>query len=60
MKTSNNSVPTAAYYLERATECERLAREAVTEENREILRKLAARWRGFAAEKTENPPKRGC
>jgi hypothetical protein len=60
MKISNNSALTAAYYLERATECERLAQEAVTEENREILLKLAARWCGFAAEKTEGPPKRGC
>jgi hypothetical protein len=50
---SDDSMPrTPAYYLERATECERLANEAVTQENRSILLELATRWRALAAEGT--------
>lgn len=60
MKTGDISAHTAAYYLERAVECERLAGEAITEENREILHRLAARWRAFAIEKTDSPPEKGC
>jgi hypothetical protein len=44
-----------AYYLERAAECERLAKTAGTEENRKILLDLAARWRSFA-ERSGQPP----
>jgi hypothetical protein len=51
-----NSPKSADYYLERAAECERLASVAVTEENREILLKLAARWRVLAAEQNRPPP----
>lgn len=43
-----NSQPTRADYLERAANCERLAKTAVTKENREILLELARRWRIFA------------
>jgi hypothetical protein len=49
-KSVNNHPQSADYYLERAAECERLAGEVMTEENREILRQLAARWRALAAE----------
>ena len=55
MKSDENSRNTAAYYLERAVECERLTGAAMTAENREILLRLAARWRAFAAERTEPP-----
>jgi hypothetical protein len=41
----------AKYYLERAAERERLAGAAMTEENREILLRLVARWRAFASER---------
>jgi hypothetical protein len=44
-----------AYYLERAAECERLAEEAMTEENRKILLNLAARWRSFAEQSEQSP-----
>ena len=47
-----------AYYLERAAECGRLA-DAVTEENRNILRMLAARWRALAAEEEGSLPDTG-
>jgi hypothetical protein len=50
MKSDENSAKTAEYYLERVAECERLADAAMTEENRKILLRLAARWRAFAAE----------
>jgi hypothetical protein len=43
--------------MERAAECERLAEAAMTAENREILLRLAARWRAFAAERKEPPDK---
>jgi hypothetical protein len=59
MKTRENASQSAAYCLERAAECERLADAAVTEENREILRRLAARWRAFAAEQEGSPPDKG-
>jgi hypothetical protein len=58
MEFDENSTKTTGYYLERAVECERLADAAMTEENREILLKLAARWRAFAAER-KGPPDRG-
>jgi hypothetical protein len=51
----SNPLRTRAYYLERAAECERLAEAALTDENRNILLDLAARWRSFA-EKSEQPP----
>ena len=51
----SNPPRTRAYYLERAAECERLAEAAMTDENRNILLDLAARWRSFA-EKSEQPP----
>jgi hypothetical protein len=54
-----NSPKSSDHYLERAAECERLAHAAVTEENREILRRLAARWRAFAAERQGPPPDKG-
>jgi hypothetical protein len=47
---SKPSARTRANYLERAVECERLADGAMTEENRNILLDLAARWRSFANE----------
>jgi hypothetical protein len=56
MKSDGNSPKTAEYYLERAAECERLADAAMTAENREILLRLAARWRAFAAEQKGPPP----
>jgi hypothetical protein len=59
MKSDESSPKSADYYLERAAECERLADAAVTEENREILRRLAARWRAFAAEQEGSPPDKG-
>jgi hypothetical protein len=49
LKSTNKHPQSADYYLERAAECERLADEVMTEENREILRELAARWRALAA-----------
>lgn len=55
MKLSINSPKTAEFYLERAVECERLANEAIAKENREILLRLAARWRAFAAERQAPP-----
>jgi hypothetical protein len=51
MKSGDNSSKTTEYYLERAVECERLAGAAMTEENREILLRLVARWRAFASER---------
>jgi hypothetical protein len=54
-----NSPKSADYYLERAAECERLADAAVTEENREILRRLAAQWRAFATGQEGSPPDKG-
>jgi hypothetical protein len=57
MKSDENSPNTAAYCMERAAECERLAEAAMTAENREILLRLAARWRAFAAERKEPPDK---
>lgn len=50
---------TTEYYLERVAECERLAREAATEENRQILLRLATRWRALAAEQDGSPPEGG-
>jgi hypothetical protein len=52
MKSGDSAPRTPAYYLERAIECERLADEAVAQENRLILLELAARWRALAAEGT--------
>jgi hypothetical protein len=46
------------YCLERAAECERLAEEVLSEQDRKILLDLAKRWRALA--KTEgSPPDRG-
>lgn len=59
VKSSDNLPRTAGYYLERAAECERLASVTVTEENREILRQLAARWRALAAEVSKSPSDSG-
>jgi hypothetical protein len=59
MRSGDPLPRTAEYYLECAAECERLASEAVTEENREILRQLAARWRALAAEANRSPPDKG-
>jgi hypothetical protein len=56
MRTGNNSSNSADYYLERATECERLARDAMIQENRRILLELAARWRALAANERGSPP----
>jgi hypothetical protein len=58
MEFDENSTETTGYYLERAGECERLADAAMTEENREILLRLAARWRAFAAERRGRPDTR--
>jgi hypothetical protein len=52
MQSGDNLPRTPAYYLERAAECERLADEAVTQENKSILLELATRWRALAAEGT--------
>jgi hypothetical protein len=41
---------TSEYCLFRATDCERLAEQAVTTENKAILLELAERWRKLAAE----------
>jgi hypothetical protein len=57
MKSDESSPKSADYYLERAAECERLASVAITDENREILLKLAARWRALAAQ--GGPPNPG-
>lgn len=43
-----NAAHTAPYYLMHAAECEHLADEAVTENNRQMLQKLAASWRLLA------------
>jgi hypothetical protein len=59
LKTNDSSPHTADYYLERAAECERLADETITQENRRVLLELAARWRGLAAEADGSPPKTG-
>ena len=59
MRSGEISPRTADYYLERATECERLAGEAMTDENREILLRLAARWRAFADARNRSPPDEG-
>lgn len=59
MKCGDNFPRTADYYLERAAECERLAGEVSTEENREILRQLAARWRALAAKASGSAPDEG-
>jgi len=60
MKSGDNATHSVAYYLERAASCERLAAEATTEENRQILLMVAARWRRFAAEEnSESPPEKG-
>jgi hypothetical protein len=53
---SDNIPHSRAYYLERAAECERLAKAAITEGNRKILLDLAARWRSLAEGKDEPPP----
>jgi hypothetical protein len=55
MPPKSNTPRSRAYYLERAAVCERLADEAMTDENRKILLDLAARWRAFA-EQSEEPP----
>jgi hypothetical protein len=47
MKAGDNPPHTNSYYLERAADCERLADQALTEENRQIFLMLAARWRGL-------------
>jgi hypothetical protein len=44
--------------LERAAACERLAEQAVGDENRTILLELAARWRALA-ELDASPPDKG-
>lgn len=59
LKSSHNFPHSVEYYLERAAECERLASGAVTEENREVLQQLAARWRAFAAQANRSPPDKG-
>jgi hypothetical protein len=58
MQSTPPSIPTRADYLERAAECERLAKASVTEESRTILLNLAARWRSLA-EQEEPPPDKG-
>ena len=35
-------------YRRRAAECERLAQDAITEEHRETILKIAATWRSLA------------
>ena len=37
-----------AEYRRRAAECERLAAEAITEEHRQTILKIAATWRALA------------
>jgi hypothetical protein len=59
MKSGGDLPHTADYYLERAAECERLASEVLTEENRQILQQMAARWRGLAAEASRTKPDNG-
>ena len=46
------------YCLERAAVCERLAEQAISDENRRILLELAARWRALA-ETEGTPPHEG-
>lgn len=58
MKNSNGSHHTTDY-SERAAQCDRLAGEAVTEENRQIFLMLATRWRRLAAEDEVSPPDKG-
>jgi hypothetical protein len=50
MKSPDSSLHSVDYYLERAEACERSAAEALSEENRGVLRQLATRWRALAAE----------
>lgn len=59
MKSCDNFHRPAAYYLERAAACERLAAEVSNEESREILRQLAARWRALATEASGSPRDKG-
>jgi hypothetical protein len=44
------SMETSQDYRQLAAECERLAEEAMTEDQRAILRKMAVAWRKVAAE----------
>jgi hypothetical protein len=57
MASNDESIRSVEYYLERAAECERLAAAAMTEDNREIFLRLAARWRRAAEERS--PPDDG-
>ena len=59
LKSVTNHLQSTDYFLERAVECERLAGEVMTEENCEILRQLAARWRVLAAEADRAPLDKG-
>jgi len=49
------------YYRERAAECERLAAQSTSPENRELLLYMAMRWRALAGDDVtlpEPPPGR--
>jgi hypothetical protein len=46
------------YCLERAAACERLAEQAISDENRKILLELARRWH-VLAETEGSPPESG-
>jgi hypothetical protein len=43
------------YYRERAAECERLAAQATSPENREILLSMSMRWRELAGDDVSPP-----
>lgn len=51
-----------AEYRRRAAECERLAQDAITEEHRQTILKIAATWRALAEQRErldltgDNPP----
>ena len=52
-----------AGYLRRAAECERLAEQALTEEHRQTILRIAATWRALAEQRErlelgrDTPPK---
>ena len=50
MKASAQHRETSAQYREFAEECDRLAKQATTDDHRKILEEMAEAWRMVAAE----------
>jgi len=57
-KKQSQPLKQAGYYVVRAAEADRLASLALSDENRQILLALAARWRAIAKALTPSPRKR--